>query len=226
MEKKHLAQLEPSRAGPARARVRNRPRGDPVESAPPEDILEENFPERYRDGRGGSAGGAGQGIRDGMDVEDDVVAAFHEQARMTARALEEKDRVIEAKEKALERQNQIHCRPEAKVREHPCPDLQFLCLDDNHHSGSGPRDNAPMLAEKRKGWALAVVVLAIASTVERVRAARGYRLVASPRRAPPVRAQAPCRVCRGRGDRVVLEPHTVISGRPIEGRNGQFIERR
>jgi hypothetical protein len=67
------------------------------------DILEENFPERYRDVlRRLLRAGAEKDIRDGMDVEDDVVAAFQEQARKTAQALEEKDRVIEAKDKALE----------------------------------------------------------------------------------------------------------------------------
>jgi hypothetical protein len=67
------------------------------------DILEENFPERYRDVlRRLVRAGAEQDIRDGMDVEDEVVAAFQEQARKTAQALEAKDRVIEAKDKALE----------------------------------------------------------------------------------------------------------------------------
>lgn len=67
------------------------------------DILEENFPERYRDVlRRLLRAGAEQGIRDGMDVEDDVVAAFQFEARKTAQALEEKDRIIEAKNKAIE----------------------------------------------------------------------------------------------------------------------------
>ena len=89
------------------------------------DILEENFPERYRDVlRRLLRAGAEKDIRDGMDVEDDVVAAFQEQVRQAAQALEEqarqatqaleeqarqaaqalgeKDRVIEAKDKALE----------------------------------------------------------------------------------------------------------------------------
>jgi hypothetical protein len=51
--------------------------------------------------------GAEKDIRDGMDVEDDVVDAFQEQARKAAQAIEEKDRAIEAKDKALEEKDQI-----------------------------------------------------------------------------------------------------------------------
>ena len=72
------------------------------------DILEENFPERYRAMLRRLLRASGeQDIRDGMDVEDDVVAAFQEQARKTAQAREAKDRVIEEKDKALEEKDQI-----------------------------------------------------------------------------------------------------------------------
>ena len=79
------------------------------------DILEENFPERYRDVlRRLMRAGAEKEVRDGMEVEDDVVAAFQEQARMNAQALEEKDKaleekdmVIETKDKALEEKDMV-----------------------------------------------------------------------------------------------------------------------
>jgi len=71
------------------------------------DILEENFPERYRDVlRRLLRAGAEQGIRDGMDVEDDVVAAFQEQARKNAQAIEEKDRAIETQARVIEEKDQ------------------------------------------------------------------------------------------------------------------------
>ena len=42
-----------------------------------------------------------------MDVDDDVVAAFHEQARQAGQAFEEKDRVIKAEDKALGQKDRI-----------------------------------------------------------------------------------------------------------------------
>ena len=67
------------------------------------DILEENFPERYRDVlRRLMRASAEKDVRDGMEVEDDVVAAFQDQARQNARALEERDRVIEDKDRVIE----------------------------------------------------------------------------------------------------------------------------
>ena len=77
------------------------------------DILEENFPERYREVlRRLLRAGAEQNIRDGMEVEDDVVAAFQEHVRECAdfrqaladkaKIIEEKDRAIEEKDKAIE----------------------------------------------------------------------------------------------------------------------------
>jgi hypothetical protein len=72
------------------------------------DILEENFPLRYRDVlRRLLRAGAEKDIRDGMDVEDDVVAAFQEQARKSAQALEEKDRVIEEKDHVIEEKDHV-----------------------------------------------------------------------------------------------------------------------
>jgi len=72
------------------------------------DILEENFPERYRDVlRRLVRASAEKEVRDGMDVEDDVVAAFQEQARKTAQALEEKDKVIEGKDKVIEGKDKV-----------------------------------------------------------------------------------------------------------------------
>ena len=72
------------------------------------DILEENFPERYRDVlRRLLRAGAEQNVRDGMDVEDDVVAAFQEQVRKTAQALEEKDRVIEGRDRVIEGKDRV-----------------------------------------------------------------------------------------------------------------------
>jgi hypothetical protein len=79
------------------------------------DILEENFPERYRDVlRRLLRAGAEQGIRDGMDVEDDVLAAIQDQARKAAQVIEEKEwiiketkRVLEEKERVLEEQERV-----------------------------------------------------------------------------------------------------------------------
>ena len=63
------------------------------------DILEENFPERHREVlRRLMRAGAEQEVRDKMDVEDDMLTAFQEQARESAdlrQALVVKDQVIE-----------------------------------------------------------------------------------------------------------------------------------
>jgi hypothetical protein len=63
------------------------------------DILEENFPEHHREVlRRLMRAGAEQGVRDSMDVEDDILKAFHDQVRESAdlrQALAEKDQVIE-----------------------------------------------------------------------------------------------------------------------------------
>ena len=74
------------------------------------DILEENFPERHREVlRRLLRAGAEQEVRDKMDVEDDILAAFQDQARESAdlrQALIEKDQVIEEQAQALEEQAQ------------------------------------------------------------------------------------------------------------------------
>ena len=63
------------------------------------DILEENFPERHREVlRRLMRAGAEQEVREKMDVEDDMLAAFQDQARESAdlrQALVEKDQAIE-----------------------------------------------------------------------------------------------------------------------------------
>lgn len=74
------------------------------------DILEENFPERYREVlRRLMRAGAEQSVRQRMDLEDEVVAAFQDKVRKEAdlrRALEEKEQVIEDQAKALEAKEQ------------------------------------------------------------------------------------------------------------------------
>lgn len=81
------------------------------------DILEENFPERYREVlRRLMRAGAEQSVRDRMDLEDEVVAALQDNARKDAEksrvieeqamALQEKDQVIEAKDQALQEKDQ------------------------------------------------------------------------------------------------------------------------
>ena len=69
------------------------------------DILEENFPERHREVlRRLMRAGAEQEVRDKMDVEDDILAAFQDQARESAdlrQALVEKDQVIEEKDRLI-----------------------------------------------------------------------------------------------------------------------------
>lgn len=77
------------------------------------DILEENFPERYREVlRRLMRAGVEPSIRDGMTVEDDIVASFKEQARESSNLrqiilkqdeiLAEKDRALAEKDRALE----------------------------------------------------------------------------------------------------------------------------
>jgi hypothetical protein len=69
------------------------------------DILEENFPERHREVlRRLMRAGAEQEVRDKMDVEDDILAAFQDQARESAdlrQALVEKEQALVEKEQAL-----------------------------------------------------------------------------------------------------------------------------
>ena len=69
------------------------------------DILEENFPERHREVlRRLLRAGAEQEVRDRMDVEDDMLAAFQDQARESAdlrQALLEKEQVIEEKDRQI-----------------------------------------------------------------------------------------------------------------------------
>jgi hypothetical protein len=81
------------------------------------DILDENFPERHREVlRRLLRAGAEQEVRDKMDVEDDMLAAYQDQARESAdlrqalvekeQALEEKDLVIEEKDQVIEKSHQ------------------------------------------------------------------------------------------------------------------------
>jgi hypothetical protein len=89
------------------------------------DILEENFPERHVEVlRRLMRAGAEQEVRDKMDVEDDMLTAFQDQARESAdlrqalvekeqalekqsQALGEKDQVIEKKDQALEEKDRL-----------------------------------------------------------------------------------------------------------------------
>jgi len=81
------------------------------------DILEENFPEHYREVlRRLMRAGTEQELRDKMDVEDDILVAFQKEARKSAdlaqalvvkdKALEEKDQALEKKDQALEKKDQ------------------------------------------------------------------------------------------------------------------------
>ena len=69
------------------------------------DILEENFPERHREVlRRLMRAGAEQEVRDKMDVEDDILTAFQDQARESAdlrQTVVEKNRVIEEKDRLI-----------------------------------------------------------------------------------------------------------------------------
>ena len=75
------------------------------------DILEENFPEHHREVlRRLLRAGAEQDVRDKMDVEDDMLAAFQDQARESAdlrQALAEKDLALAEKAQALEEKAQV-----------------------------------------------------------------------------------------------------------------------
>jgi len=82
------------------------------------DILEENFPERHREVlRRLLRAGAEQEVRDKMDVEDDMLAAFQDQARESAdlrQALEDQVRqsadllqVLGEKDQALEEKDRL-----------------------------------------------------------------------------------------------------------------------
>jgi hypothetical protein len=74
------------------------------------DILEENFPEHHREVlRRLMRAGAEQEVRDKMDVEDDILAAFQDQARESAdlrQALVEKDQALVEKNQALVEKDQ------------------------------------------------------------------------------------------------------------------------
>jgi hypothetical protein len=74
------------------------------------DILEENFPERHREVlRRLMRAGVEQDLREKMDVEDDILKHFQNQARESAdmrQALVEKDQVIEEKDQALQEKDQ------------------------------------------------------------------------------------------------------------------------
>ena len=69
------------------------------------DILEENFPEHHREVlRRLMRAGAEQEVRDKMDVEDEILAAFQDQARESAdlrQALADRDQVLADKDQAL-----------------------------------------------------------------------------------------------------------------------------
>jgi hypothetical protein len=75
------------------------------------DILEENFPVRYREVlRRLMRAGADQTIRDKMDAEDDILAVFQDRARESAdlrQALVERDQVIEEKDQVIEEKDQV-----------------------------------------------------------------------------------------------------------------------
>ena len=98
------------------------------------DILEENFPDRYRAVlRRLLRAGAERDVLDGMDVEDDLLAAFQEQARKTAQAIEEKDRVIEAKDQALEEKDKaLEEKDKALEEKDKALEEKARALDDSH----------------------------------------------------------------------------------------------
>jgi len=74
------------------------------------DILEDNFPQHHRAVlRRLMRAGAEQEVRNSMDVEDDIMKAFQDQARESAdlrQALAEKDQMIEKKDQVIERKDQ------------------------------------------------------------------------------------------------------------------------
>ena len=75
------------------------------------DILEDNFPQHHRAVlRRLMRAGAEQEVRDSMDVEDDIMKAFQDQARESAdlrQALAEKDQMIEKKDQVIEEKDQM-----------------------------------------------------------------------------------------------------------------------
>jgi len=75
------------------------------------DILEENFPEHHREVlRRLMRAGAEPEVRDKMDVEDDMLAAFQNQARESAdlrQTVVEQAQVIEGKDRMLEHKDQV-----------------------------------------------------------------------------------------------------------------------
>ena len=75
------------------------------------DILEENFPERHREVLHRlMRAAAAQEVRDKMDVEDDMLTAFQDQARESAdlrQALVEKDQALVEKDQALVEKDQV-----------------------------------------------------------------------------------------------------------------------
>ena len=85
------------------------------------DILEENFPERHREVlRRLMRAGAEQEVRDKMDVEDDILAAFQDQARESAdlrQALVEKDQVIEEKDLVIEEKDLVIEKKDLVIQE-------------------------------------------------------------------------------------------------------------
>jgi len=84
------------------------------------DILEENFPERHREVlRRLMRAGAEQELRDKMDVEDDILNAFQDQARESSdlrQALVEKDQALVEKDQALvEKDQALEAKDQALV---------------------------------------------------------------------------------------------------------------
>ena len=75
------------------------------------DILEENFPVHYREVlRRLMRAGSEQEVRDKMDVEDDMLTAFQEQARESAdlrQALVENAQVIQQKDQVIEEKDRL-----------------------------------------------------------------------------------------------------------------------
>ena len=75
------------------------------------DILEENFPEHHREVlRRLMRAGAEQEVRDKMDIEDDMLTAFQDQARESAdlrQVLVEKDQVINEKDQMIDEKDQM-----------------------------------------------------------------------------------------------------------------------
>ena len=85
------------------------------------DILEENFPVHHREVlRRLMRAGAEQEVRDKMDVEDDMLAAFQDQARESAdlrQALIEKDQALVEKDQAIEEKDQVIVERDQAIEE-------------------------------------------------------------------------------------------------------------